>query len=63
MKNPLHISNFIKDLSLFRPLSAQQVQSVRDSIAQAKKLVDMFCNNFAQYVPHIDADVKAAAIG
>jgi phosphoenolpyruvate carboxykinase (ATP) len=31
--------------------------------AQAKKLVEMFCNNFAQYVPHIDADVKAAAIG
>jgi len=31
--------------------------------AQAKKLVEMFSDNFAQYVPHIDADVKAAAIG
>ena len=31
--------------------------------AQARKLVGMFSNNFAQYVPHIDADVKAAAIG
>ncbi|MCE6949970.1 phosphoenolpyruvate carboxykinase [Cereibacter sphaeroides] len=31
--------------------------------AQAKKLVEMFANNFAQYVPYIDADVKAAAIG
>ncbi|MCW1951048.1 MAG: phosphoenolpyruvate carboxykinase (ATP), partial [Octadecabacter sp.] len=31
--------------------------------AQAAKLVDMFANNFEQYVPFIDADVKAAAIG
>ncbi|OIQ73354.1 phosphoenolpyruvate carboxykinase [mine drainage metagenome] len=31
--------------------------------AQARKLVGMFANNFAQYVPFIDADVKAAAIG
>ena len=31
--------------------------------AQAKKLVEMFADNFAQYVPFIDADVKAAAIG
>ena len=31
--------------------------------AQAKKLVAMFSKNFAQYVPFIDADVKAAAIG
>jgi phosphoenolpyruvate carboxykinase (ATP) len=31
--------------------------------AQAKKLVNMFADNFAQYVPFIDADVKAAAIG
>ncbi|QUS36528.1 phosphoenolpyruvate carboxykinase [Falsirhodobacter algicola] len=31
--------------------------------AQAQKLVTMFAENFAQYVPHIDADVKAAAIG
>ncbi len=30
---------------------------------QAAKLVQMFADNFAQYVPFIDADVKAAAIG
>ncbi|MBY5934495.1 phosphoenolpyruvate carboxykinase [Tateyamaria omphalii] len=29
---------------------------------QAAKLVDMFSNNFEQYLPHIDDDVKAAAI-
>ena len=31
--------------------------------AQARKLVQMFSDNFAQYVPFIDDDVKAAAIG
>ena len=31
--------------------------------AQAKKLVGMFAENFAQYLPYIDEDVKAAAIG
>ncbi|MDR5653133.1 phosphoenolpyruvate carboxykinase [Ruixingdingia sedimenti] len=31
--------------------------------AQAAKLVEMFANNFGQYVAHIDDDVKAAAIG
>ena len=31
--------------------------------AQARKLVGMFADNFGQYVPFIDADVKAAAIG
>jgi phosphoenolpyruvate carboxykinase (ATP) len=31
--------------------------------AQAAKLVSMFQKNFSRYVPHIDADVKAAAIG
>ena len=30
---------------------------------QAAKLVTMFADNFEQYVPHIDDDVKAAAIG
>jgi phosphoenolpyruvate carboxykinase (ATP) len=29
---------------------------------QAMKLVNMFCSNFAQYIPFIDEDVKAAAI-
>ncbi|MGB7269211.1 MAG: phosphoenolpyruvate carboxykinase (ATP), partial [Albidovulum sp.] len=31
--------------------------------AQALKLVNMFADNFAQYVPFIDDDVRAAAIG
>ena len=31
--------------------------------AQADKLVKMFSDNFAQYLPHVDEDVKAAAIG
>ncbi|NBD30868.1 MAG: phosphoenolpyruvate carboxykinase [Alphaproteobacteria bacterium] len=31
--------------------------------AQAQKLVDMFAENFTQYVPYINDDVKAAAIG
>ena len=31
--------------------------------AQARKLVAMFADNFAQYVPHIDDDIRAAAIG
>ena len=31
--------------------------------AQAAKLVKMFSENFAQYMPYIDEDVKAAAIG
>ncbi|ETX13960.1 phosphoenolpyruvate carboxykinase [Roseivivax halodurans JCM 10272] len=30
---------------------------------QAAKLVQMFADNFAQYAPYIDEDVKAAAIG
>ena len=37
--------------------------SANDYDAQAAKLVGMFQKNFAQYVPFIDADVKAAAIG
>ncbi|WP_425046620.1 phosphoenolpyruvate carboxykinase [Primorskyibacter sp. S87] len=31
--------------------------------AQATKLVQMFANNFEQYLPYIDEDVKAVAIG
>ncbi len=31
--------------------------------AQAEKLVQMFADNFEQYLPHIDADVRDAAIG
>ncbi len=30
---------------------------------QAQKLVDMFANNFEQYVTHVDEDVRAIAIG
>ena len=30
---------------------------------QAAKLVQMFADNFEQYVPYIDDDVKAVAIG
>jgi phosphoenolpyruvate carboxykinase (ATP) len=30
---------------------------------QAAKLVQMFADNFGQYVPYIDEDVKAAALG
>jgi phosphoenolpyruvate carboxykinase (ATP) len=30
--------------------------------AQAQKLVQMFADNFEQYIPYIDEDVKAAAI-
>ncbi len=31
--------------------------------AQAARLVTMFANNFAQYVPYIDDEIKAAALG
>jgi len=31
--------------------------------AQASKLVSMFSDNFEKYIPFIDDDVKAAAIG
>ncbi|WP_339817654.1 phosphoenolpyruvate carboxykinase [uncultured Paracoccus sp.] len=31
--------------------------------AQAKKLVQMFCDNFAQYLDAIDDEIRAAAIG
>ncbi|PTV96216.1 phosphoenolpyruvate carboxykinase (ATP) [Rhodobacter aestuarii] len=31
--------------------------------AQAQKLVEMFSENFAQYVPYVDDEVKAVAIG
>jgi phosphoenolpyruvate carboxykinase (ATP) len=31
--------------------------------AQARRLVEMFADNFGQYLGHIDADVRAAAIG
>ncbi|MFD1911472.1 phosphoenolpyruvate carboxykinase [Halodurantibacterium flavum] len=49
------------DDSLLDPRSTWADAAAYD--AQAKKLVGMFADNFAQYVPHIDDDVKAAAIG
>ncbi|RYG91599.1 phosphoenolpyruvate carboxykinase [Loktanella sp. IMCC34160] len=49
------------DAGLLDPRSTWADKSAYD--AQAKKLVDMFADNFAQYVPFIDDDVKAAAIG
>ena len=49
------------DASLLDPRSTWADGAAYD--AQAKKLVQMFADNFGQYVPFIDADVKAAAIG
>ena len=56
---PVHVPGV--DDTLLDPRQTWADKAAYD--AQAKKLVEMFCNNFAQYVPHIDADVKAAAIG
>ena len=47
--------------NLLNPRSTWADASAYD--AQAQKLVAMFSRNFAQYVPFIDDDVKAAAIG
>ena len=49
------------DQHLLNPRETWADQGVYD--AQARKLVGMFADNFGQYVPFIDADVKAAAIG
>ncbi|WP_420857313.1 phosphoenolpyruvate carboxykinase [Marivivens marinus] len=49
------------DAGLLDPRSTWADKSAYD--AQAQKLVNMFADNFAQYVPFIDEDVKAAAIG
>ncbi|MCU0900264.1 MAG: phosphoenolpyruvate carboxykinase [Cypionkella sp.] len=49
------------DSSLLNPRDTWADKSAYD--AQAQKLVDMFSRNFGQYVPYIDDDVKAAAIG
>ena len=46
------------DASLLDPRSTWADGAAYD--AQAKKLVQMFADNFGQYVPDIDADVKAA---
>ena len=49
------------DSKLLNPRDTWEDQAAYD--AQAAKLVEMFADNFAQYVPHIDEDVRAAAIG
>jgi phosphoenolpyruvate carboxykinase (ATP) len=49
------------DSTLLNPRATWADQAAYD--AQANKLVGMFAENFGQYVPYIDADVKAAAIG
>jgi phosphoenolpyruvate carboxykinase (ATP) len=49
------------DTALLDPRNTWADKAAYD--AQAAKLVDMFSKNFAQYVPFIDDDVKAAAIG
>jgi phosphoenolpyruvate carboxykinase (ATP) len=49
------------DAALLTPRDTWADPAAHD--AQAARLVAMFQKNFAQYVPHIDADVRAAAIG
>ncbi len=49
------------DATLLDPRSTWADASAYD--AQAQKLVEMFSANFEQYLPFIDDDVKAAAIG
>ena len=49
------------DAALLDPRSTWADPKAYD--AQAQKLVEMFAENFAQYDPYIDADVKAVAIG
>ncbi|RID93183.1 phosphoenolpyruvate carboxykinase [Gemmobacter lutimaris] len=49
------------DATLLNPRETWADQAAYD--AQAAKLVSMFAENFGQYVPYIDQDVKAAAIG
>ena len=48
------------DTALLDPRSTWDDPAAYD--AQAAKLVQMFADNFEQYVPYIDEDVKAAAI-
>jgi phosphoenolpyruvate carboxykinase (ATP) len=49
------------DTTLLNPRNTWADTAAYD--AQAAKLVHMFAENFGQYVPFIDDDVKAAAIG
>ena len=49
------------DATLLNPRDTWADKAAYD--AQAAKLVGMFSDNFEKYVPYIDDDVKAAAIG
>jgi len=49
------------DTGLLDPRSTWADKAAYD--AQAAKLVQMFADNFGKYVPYIDDDIKAAAIG
>ena len=49
------------DAALLDPRGTWSDKAAYD--AQARKLVQMFSDNFAQYEAHIDDDVRAAAIG
>ena len=49
------------DAALLNPRDTWADKAAYD--AQAQKLVEMFSKNFGQYVPYIDDDIKAAAIG
>ncbi len=49
------------DSQLLDPRATWEDKAAYDE--QAQKLVEMFAENFEQYVPHIDDDVKAVAIG
>ena len=49
------------DAALLDPRSTWDDPDAYD--AQARRLVQMFADNFAQYAEHIDDEVKAAAIG
>ena len=55
---PVHVPGV--DAKLLDPRSTWSDDKEYD--AQAEKLVDMFADNFVQYLPHIDEDVKAVAI-
>lgn len=55
---PVQVSGV--DTALLDPRSTWNDPAAYD--AQAAKLVQMFADNFEQYVPYIDEDVKAAAI-
>ena len=55
---PVQVPNV--DTALLDPRSTWNDPTAYD--AQAAKLVQMFADNFEQYVPYIDEDVKAAAI-